>query len=653
MKTRSSRSPISIALSAASLLLCATLTLAAQPAQPQTIEDIIATQLSYQSPSSINTATDSAAAASTAQDTIDTIYNTTALAAPIADAAAAPSSNPRAFSATPPPSLLNSPCGLALDESGNLYVADSTANAIWKITGDSKAALLAGDPAQPAGATNAKGTAARFNFPINLAIRSGTLYIADTGNDTIRAISPDGTVRTLAGTPDFTGTNYREGAGSAAIFSAPAGIALDNKGQIYTTDAGNGCIRKITPTGTTTWLAGARLPDNSYGGSITYGATFTMSNLAAELAGGVPAIAASSTLALLNLATVTNMAGGGYWILSDNTLTGGGAIFATVSLDHSTITLANSSTLTLNAALLTSNTLALNNTTLVNGRDGLGISVGCVTNGLFLLTTDTTTLTTDTTDAATLNKTGSGTLALTNAAAAMLAPEPPALAATAVTLAQILANAPTYTPDQYYFSSLGGMTLSRDGNYLYLAANGFDICAIKIADGSVATLDTEIFGDAGTYSNPLRPRFASNLRFDAHDNLYIADTGNSRILKISAADSTVTTLAGGGTPDADGNYQAGYQDGPGSTALFSHPSDIALDATGNLYVADTGNALIRKIDTNNNVTTLTLEEVPLNTIDNGIGSAVPDGSGGGGGGALSAWYLLALAALALVRPRRR
>jgi len=220
-----------------------------------------------------------------------------------------------------------------------------------------------------------------------------------------------------------------------------------------------------------------------------------------------------------------------------------------------------------------------------------------------------------------------------------------------IPLPQIVTTATeTYASGTYSFYSLFGMTVSPDGNYLYACNGDPVICAIKISDATVIPLDTAIFGSG---ANPLRPATPRNLRFDNQGNLYIADTENSRILKVSAADSAVSCLAGGGTPDDYGNYQSGYQDGPAADALFDAPSDIAIDKAGNVYVADSGNGLIRKIDASNNVTTLVLEEVALNNLGLGKTNNFDSSGGEGGGGALSTWYLFGLATLVVTHLRRR
>jgi acid phosphatase type 7 len=147
------------------------------------------------------------------------------------------------------------PEGIAVDDSGNVYVADSNNNTVRKITPEGLVSTFAGTGGQT-GTNDGVGSAARFNWPIGLALdRSGNLYVGDANNHTIRKITPAGVVTTLAGMPRTTGTN--DGVGNAARFNEPFGTAVDGQGNVYVADYYNHAIRKITPAGAVTTLAGA------------------------------------------------------------------------------------------------------------------------------------------------------------------------------------------------------------------------------------------------------------------------------------------------------------------------------------------------------------------------------------------------------------
>jgi sugar lactone lactonase YvrE len=204
----------------------------------------------------------------------------------------------------------NQPWGVAVDASGNVYVADTLNHTIRKITAAGVVTLLAGVPGTPgsangannvatfsrptgvavngagtvvlvadynshmvrqisggsvttlagsgtAGTANATGSAAEFRNPFGVALNSaGTVaYVSDQNNQTIRAITiPGGVVTTLAGA---AGGGYADGPNNTALFNTPRGIAVDAAGNVYVADSGNLLVRKITAGGFVTTLAGA------------------------------------------------------------------------------------------------------------------------------------------------------------------------------------------------------------------------------------------------------------------------------------------------------------------------------------------------------------------------------------------------------------
>ncbi|GAB2857123.1 NHL repeat-containing protein [Hymenobacter ruber] len=146
------------------------------------------------------------------------------------------------------------PVGLAVAADGTLYVADGENHTLRKITPDGAVSTVAGTAGQK-GSADGSGPAGRFNLPHGVAVdASGVLYVADTFNHTIRRITPAGQVTTLAGLAGHKGSN--DGMGAAARFFHPAAVAVDAQGVLYVVDNGNGTVRKITPTGQVTTLAG-------------------------------------------------------------------------------------------------------------------------------------------------------------------------------------------------------------------------------------------------------------------------------------------------------------------------------------------------------------------------------------------------------------
>ena len=144
------------------------------------------------------------------------------------------------------------PRGAAVDTAGNVYVADAGNNRIRKITPGGVVSTLAGQTT--AGSTNATGTNAQFNAPFGVAVDpAGNVYVADQAGNRVRKITPDGVVTTLAGNGT---TTFADGTGTNATFNGPYGVAVDSEGTVYVSDLSNHRVRKISPAGVVTTLAG-------------------------------------------------------------------------------------------------------------------------------------------------------------------------------------------------------------------------------------------------------------------------------------------------------------------------------------------------------------------------------------------------------------
>ena len=147
-----------------------------------------------------------------------------------------------------------SPDGIALDAAGNVYVADALGQVIRKISSAGVVTTLAGAAGTP-GFADGTGTGAQFNHPAGLAVDAGgNVYVADQSNNVIRKITPAGVVTVLAGLPGVAGSD--DGTGSLALFNQPTGLVLDASGNLFVADTGNSTIRRITPAGAVTTLAG-------------------------------------------------------------------------------------------------------------------------------------------------------------------------------------------------------------------------------------------------------------------------------------------------------------------------------------------------------------------------------------------------------------
>lgn len=310
------------------------------------------------------------------------------------------------------------------------------------------------------GSADGTGNVARFKNSLGIAVdANGTVYVGDSGNFTVRKIVPSGAVTTLAGVAGVR--DYRDGTGAAARFSLPCGVAVDALGNVWVADRGNSVVRKITPTGAVTALAGSPGVEGSVDGTGTE-ARFS----------GVIAVAIDAA----------------------------GNLFAVEDL--------NATVRKITAA-------------------------GEVT-----------------TYAGSARQPGSADA--TGAAARFAGPS--------------------------------GIAMDRAGNVYVADTDNHTIR--KITPGRVVSTlagAAGVFGAADGQGRTARFNTPRGLAVDAAGFLYVADSGNDRIRRV-APDGTVTTLAGGGTGDADG--------GP-AAAQFNQPGGVAVDAAGNLFIADTGNQLIR------------------------------------------------------------
>lgn len=137
------------------------------------------------------------------------------------------------------------PEGIAVDDHNNLYVADCYNNTIRKIDANGVVTTLAGKAfKRNQGSKNGKGAAASFNHPCGIAVdQKGNVYVADVGNNKIRKITPDGVVSTFAGTGQ---RGLANGEAKAASFNRPFGVAVDRVGNVYVADYQNNLVRKIS-----------------------------------------------------------------------------------------------------------------------------------------------------------------------------------------------------------------------------------------------------------------------------------------------------------------------------------------------------------------------------------------------------------------------
>jgi sugar lactone lactonase YvrE len=176
--------------------------------------------------------------------------------------------------------------GVMVDGAGNIYVADASNSVIRKITPQGVVSLFAGTEYAP-GSADGTGSAAQFQGLLDkiAADNLGNLYVADGGNNTIRKITPSGAVSTFAGTAGTTGK--ADGTGAAAQFYSPSAVATDTAGNVYVADAGNRTIRKVTPSGVVSTFAGTAGVRGSADGTGAAAQFGSIRSVATDSAGNV------------------------------------------------------------------------------------------------------------------------------------------------------------------------------------------------------------------------------------------------------------------------------------------------------------------------------------------------------------------------------
>jgi sugar lactone lactonase YvrE len=158
----------------------------------------------------------------------------------------------------------NGPQGIAADAAGNLYVAEGPSATIRKITPQGVVTTLAGTRGA-VGYADGNGAAARFNGPSRLAVdTNGVVYVTDSGNSVIRRVAPNGETTTLAGDGTCGSAN---GPGNVARFCRPTGITIDRLGNLWVADTGNHLLRRIDTNGIVTTVAGTQGVCGSHDGA--------------------------------------------------------------------------------------------------------------------------------------------------------------------------------------------------------------------------------------------------------------------------------------------------------------------------------------------------------------------------------------------------
>ena len=540
-----------------------------------------------------------------------------------------------------------SPADICLDGSGNLYVSDQYT--IRKINSAAVVTTLAGDNSASSGFVDATGVNARFGRLLGIdADIHGNVYVEDVDkNRLIRKITPTGVVTTYAGTGS---TGFNDGHISTATFSGDGGLTIDRWGNLFQMSS-YGMIRQISSyriepalpaglyfnartgsiTGTPTAPQAAKsyqvIAQNSRGNANTF---IEITIAGPPIVQTRPIELVTNTTAKLN-ATV-NANGGAT-----------SAITIKYSSSQADVDAGNGTSATLNATSAS----GFSNTAIFANLTGLTANTTyyyrtSATNSAG--TTNSTTESFTTTPAPpVISYSGSPITLMKDVAMSTLSPTVSGIIETMQGSDFAGSNhgylegtgtaANFNTPKGLAFDGSGNLYVADQGNHRIrritplgvvttLAGSGtaaltdgtgtaasfntpHDICLdgsgnlyvsdhlnhsirrVVLATGEVTTLaGNGTLGSVDGTGTAARFKTPVGISLDGSGNLYVSDNGNHRIRKIVLATGEVTTLAGSG---------AGYLDGTGTTARFYQPTDVAVDATGDLYVADANNHRIRKI----------------------------------------------------------
>ena len=452
------------------------------------------------------------------------------------------------------------PQGLALDRNGNLFIADRGNHRIRKVSPDGLVATIAGSDATGGfGGDGGSATAARLNAPTSLAIGpGGDLFIADTLNHRIRKIDAGGVITTFAG----TGTSGETGDGGPAInaqLGAPSDLLFDPAGNLLMTTGSR--VRRITPQGLISTLAGGGTGYGAEGATATTVALFNPTGLAFDPA-GILHIAERDTRAIRGIfpnGTIRTLARG--ISPSDLASDAGGAIFAAEGLRLLRLRPFPASDTQPPIVTILAPTSEQTYTTTVAAPQIRGRAKDDTLVVRFRVTVE------------------SGAAAFGNA-------RQPESVAYAAQFEQGLLEwqaAPVLKPGVNRLTFTAWDVFGNSGSAeLAVVFRPFSLVeTIAGATGEPGDRDAASAREA-RFNSP------QNLAFDAAGNLFVSDTGNHRIRRITPA-GTVSVVAGSGAVGDGGDG------GPATAAELNQPRGLVIDAAGNLYFADSLNHRIRKI----------------------------------------------------------
>ena len=491
---------------------------------------------------------------------------------------------------------LNGPTGLAVDSSGNLYIADTLNNCIREVSGG-VITTVAGVGVQGFGGDGGQATSALLYAPSGVAVdSSGDLYIADTLNHRIRKVSATGVITTVAG----GGTSTADNVPATKAQLAPSfGIAVDSAGILYIADTDNNRIRKVTAGVIATVAGNGTRGFTGDNGPATSAHLALPSGIVLDAVGNLYiADTDNNRIREVSNGVITTVAGGRA-SLGDNgpatsaQLSGPTGVAVDSAGNLYIADFGDSRIRKVSSAVIT--TVVGNATPGFAGDNGLAASAQ-LSNPYGLTIDRAGNLYIADSSNNVIRKVSNGGISTVagNGSPGFSGDNGPAISA--------------------QLASPASVAVDSAGN-LYIA-DTLNNLVREVSNGIITTVAGNrtpgFSGDTGPATSA-QLNGPTGVAVDSAGNLYIADSSNNRIRQVSSG--VINTLAGNGNPGFGGD------NGPAISAQLYAPSSIAADPAGNLFIADTFNASVRKVS-NGVITTVAGSGLPGFSGDNGLAVSV-------------------------------